>query len=129
MEVRCRDCNSGLRASSSAPLSPISPDSFSHKVVRHAKKDRTMPAPSHQTPAPLPEYDWPPEPSEKVDWARLKAIDLSKVSRPGGLEELAVDITEALKQPTGPGFFYVDNYDIPAEQVNPSLFFKGSVQV
>ncbi|WVQ95241.1 hypothetical protein IAU59_002336 [Kwoniella sp. CBS 9459] len=60
-------------------------------------------------------YDYVPETKEKLDWADLPNIDLSKFSTPEGKAELAQTLIEAIRTK---GFFYVTNFGIPQEKVD-----------
>ncbi|TAQ89280.1 hypothetical protein B7494_g2424 [Chlorociboria aeruginascens] len=40
----------------------------------------------------LPFYEYPPQTTEKLDWADLEALDISKLSQPNGKQELAAQV-------------------------------------
>jgi hypothetical protein len=47
--------------------------------------------------APQLSYVQVPETSENLDWADLRTLDLSKFDQPGGKEELAAELTQAIE--------------------------------
>ncbi|KAI0470538.1 2OG-Fe(II) oxygenase superfamily protein [Xylariaceae sp. FL0804] len=65
--------------------------------------------------AQLHQYSYVPETKEKLDWADLANIDLSKYGTEEGNAELAQTLIEAVRTK---GFFYVTNFGIPQEEVD-----------
>lgn len=65
---------------------------------------------AHATPPhllrPLPAYKQAVESSFDLDWADLVTLDLSKFDRPGGKDELAQQLKNAVHEI---GFFYITN--------------------
>jgi hypothetical protein len=47
--------------------------------------------------APQLSYVQVPETSENLDWADLRTFDLSKFDQPGGKQELAADLLQAIE--------------------------------
>ncbi|KAK7042577.1 Clavaminate synthase-like protein [Favolaschia claudopus] len=62
---------------------------------------------------PAARYIAPPVTQEKLDYADLAIIDLSKANDPKGLAELAAQVADAMKTQ---GFFYVINHGFTASQ-------------
>lgn len=46
----------------------------------------------------IPQYTQAPETTHKLDWADLATLDLSKFNEPGGKEELAKQLHNAIEQ-------------------------------
>jgi len=46
----------------------------------------------------IPQYTQAPETTHELDWADLATLDLSKFSEPGGKEELAKQLHNAIEQ-------------------------------
>ncbi|KAL4965448.1 uncharacterized protein BDV14DRAFT_189552 [Aspergillus stella-maris] len=65
-----------------------------------------------------------PETSEDLDWADLRTLDLSKFDQPGGKQELAAELTQAIQDV---GFFYVTNYGLSKEDVDAQFGLAKSV--
>ncbi|KAL3462017.1 putative 1-aminocyclopropane-1-carboxylate oxidase [Aspergillus heterothallicus] len=65
-----------------------------------------------------------PETSENLDWADLRTLDLSKFDQPGGKEELAAELTQAIEDV---GFFYVKNHGLTKAQVDEQFAIAKSV--
>ncbi|CAN8104510.1 unnamed protein product [Discula destructiva] len=63
----------------------------------------------------ISQYDYVPETKEKLDWADLATIDLSKYSTEEGIKELTDTLIEAIRTK---GFFYVTNFGISQEKVD-----------
>ncbi len=59
-------------------------------------------------------WSWPSPTSEKLDWAPLAQIDLSRFDEPGGKQELARQLYDAV---TRVGFWVVVNTGLDDERV------------
>ncbi|CZR55484.1 related to iron/ascorbate family oxidoreductases [Phialocephala subalpina] len=62
----------------------------------------------------LPDYEYPPQTSEKLEWADLEALDISKLSQPGGIEELSSQVLNFIDKN---GFFYVTGHGFSGEDI------------
>ena len=74
----------------------------------------------------IPTYVKPLETTHDLDWAPLASVDLSKFDEPGGKEQLAADLHDAVQRW---GFWVVTGSGIPEEQIIRQLsianaFFK-----
>lgn len=74
----------------------------------------------------IPQYTQVPETTPELNWADLATLDLSKFNKPGGKEELAKELHNAIEQI---GFFYVINFGLSQEEVDRQFaigkeFFK-----
>ncbi|GME40731.1 UPF0676 protein [Neofusicoccum parvum] len=69
-------------------------------------------------------YVQAPETSESLDWADLVALDLTKFDRPGGKQELARELSEAIQKI---GFFYVTNHGLSKEDIDTQFALAASV--
>ncbi|KAL4887243.1 putative 1-aminocyclopropane-1-carboxylate oxidase [Aspergillus karnatakaensis] len=65
-----------------------------------------------------------PETSENLEWADLRTLDLSKFDQPGGKEELAAELRQAIEDV---GFFYLKNYGLTKEEVDNQFALAKSV--
>ena len=65
--------------------------------------------------APIPRYIQPAETKSQLDWADLKALDLSIYDQPNGKKILTEQLNDAIKNV---GFFYIVNYGLTQEQVD-----------
>lgn len=63
----------------------------------------------------IPQYTYVPETKEKLDWADLANVDLSKYGTKEGNAELARVLVDAIRTK---GFFYVTNFDIPQANID-----------
>ncbi|KAI2747062.1 hypothetical protein DTO012A8_9901 [Penicillium roqueforti] len=74
-----------------------------------------------QPPAPvptgsdIPTYSQVPETTFDLDWADLATLDLSLFDQPGGKEQLAKQLFEAIQNI---GFFYITNFGLSQEDVD-----------
>ncbi|KAI3215137.1 hypothetical protein DTO012A9_10313 [Penicillium roqueforti] len=74
-----------------------------------------------QPPAPvptgsdIPTYSQVPETTFDLDWADLATLDLSVFDQPGGKEQLAKQLFEAIQNI---GFFYITNFGLSQEDVD-----------
>ena len=55
-----------------------------------------MPSAVLPEPAPLPKWQRPAKTTASLPWADIKVLDLSKFDKPGGKEELAEELREAV---------------------------------
>ncbi|KUJ24398.1 putative 1-aminocyclopropane-1-carboxylate oxidase [Mollisia scopiformis] len=62
----------------------------------------------------LPEYEYPKETTEKLDYADLEALDISKLDQPGGIEELSAQVLNFINKN---GFFYVAGHGLTDEDI------------
>ncbi|CAG8938095.1 unnamed protein product [Penicillium salamii] len=69
------------------------------------------------------EYVQVPETSEKLDWADLVSLDLSKFDQPGGKEDLASEFIHAIQDV---GFFYITNHGLTREQIDQQFAIAKS---
>lgn len=53
---------------------------------------------SSSTLGTIPQYTQVPETTHELDWADLATLDLSKFNKPGGKEELAKELHNAIEQ-------------------------------
>ena len=63
---------------------------------------------------PLPKWDRPEKTAEKVPWADIVVVDLSKFDEPGGKAQLAEDLREAVHKT---GFFSVTGTGFTDDEV------------
>ncbi|EXJ53942.1 hypothetical protein A1O7_09279 [Cladophialophora yegresii CBS 114405] len=63
----------------------------------------------------LPRWTPVPETKEELDWADLVTLDLSKFDQPGGKQELAAQLFDAVNRI---GFFYIINFGLSQEEVD-----------
>ncbi|KAK1824522.1 hypothetical protein LTR12_001114 [Friedmanniomyces endolithicus] len=63
----------------------------------------------------LPRYEQAVESKHELDWADLVTLDLSKFDAPGGKQQLASQLKDAVHKV---GFFYITNFGIDQEQVD-----------
>jgi len=68
-----------------------------------------------QTVTELPRYEQVAESKHELDWADLVTLDLSKFDSPGGKQELASQLKEAVHKV---GFFYITNFGLSQEEVD-----------
>ncbi|KAK7957742.1 2-oxoglutarate-dependent dioxygenase JRG21 [Apiospora saccharicola] len=68
-----------------------------------------------QATSKIPAYHQVPETKYELEWADLATLDLSKFDQPGGKEELAKQLFEAIQTI---GFFYIVNFGLSQEQVD-----------
>ncbi|KAL1962661.1 hypothetical protein VTN77DRAFT_9295 [Rasamsonia byssochlamydoides] len=67
---------------------------------------------------PVPDlepYVPPAQTKEKLDWAELEALDISRLDEPGGKEALAEQVLRFINEN---GFFYVTGHGLTDEQIN-----------
>jgi len=55
-----------------------------------------MPSATYQEPPAIPKWKRPSKTTESLDWADIKAIDLSIFHEPGGKQKLAEDLRDAV---------------------------------
>ncbi|KAL1852773.1 hypothetical protein VTK73DRAFT_9166 [Phialemonium thermophilum] len=72
----------------------------------------------------LPSYHQVPETSYELDWAALVTLDLSKFDQPGGKEQLAKQLFDAVQNI---GFFYIVNFGLTQEEVDRQFAIGGEV--
>lgn len=60
-------------------------------------------------------YTQAPETSTSLDWADLVTLDLSKFDRPGGKQELATELSQAIEEigPYKPSIYDFQIHEIP----------------
>ncbi|KIW29596.1 uncharacterized protein PV07_05402 [Cladophialophora immunda] len=63
----------------------------------------------------LPKWNQVPETTHELDWADLVTLDLSKFDQPGGKQELATQLFDAVNRI---GFFYIINFGLTQEEVD-----------
>jgi isopenicillin N synthase-like dioxygenase len=64
---------------------------------------------------PLPKYEQVAESKYDLDWADLITLDLSKFDAPGGKEQLAAQLKDAVHSV---GFFYITAFGLSQEEVD-----------
>lgn len=69
----------------------------------------------HTQAKPLPRYKQVPVTKHNLDWADLVTLDLSLFDAPGGKEQLAKQLFDAVQNI---GFFYVINFGLSQEEVD-----------
>ncbi|KAF4540181.1 Flavonol synthase protein [Lasiodiplodia theobromae] len=67
-----------------------------------------------KTTTDLPDYEYPPETQEQLDWADLEALDISKINDPNGIQELAEQVLGFINKN---GFFYVTGHGFTDEEI------------
>ncbi|KAL4871338.1 hypothetical protein BDV12DRAFT_206511 [Aspergillus spectabilis] len=75
----------------------------------------TQTAPPVSAGTEIPTYHQVPETSFDLDWADLSTLDLSQFDQPGGKEQLAKQLFEAIQKI---GFFYIINFGLSQEEVD-----------
>ncbi|KAK5720156.1 hypothetical protein LTR15_007429 [Elasticomyces elasticus] len=68
-----------------------------------------------QTKTQLPRYEQVAESQHELDWADLISLDLSKFDAPGGKQQLANQLQEAVHKV---GFFYITNFGLNQAQID-----------
>ncbi|KAJ5169353.1 Oxoglutarate/iron-dependent dioxygenase [Penicillium coprophilum] len=63
----------------------------------------------------IPTYHQAPETTFDLDWADLATLDLALFDQPGGKEQLAKQLFEAIQKI---GFFYITNFGLSQEEVD-----------
>ncbi|KAJ5728908.1 UPF0676 protein [Penicillium malachiteum] len=66
----------------------------------------------------LKPYIHPPESAEDLKWSDLVTLDLSELSKPGGKQSLAAQLSHAVHSV---GFFYVKNFGLTQNQIDRQL--------
>ncbi|KAF4551898.1 Non-heme dioxygenase in morphine synthesis N-terminal-containing protein 2 [Elsinoe fawcettii] len=74
--------------------------------------------------ATLPIYHHPDESQHELDWADLVTLDLSKFDQPGGKQELAAQLREAVHNV---GFFYITNFGLSQESIDRQYAIGKSI--
>ncbi|KAM3477232.1 hypothetical protein MY5147_002834 [Beauveria neobassiana] len=64
----------------------------------------------------IPTYHQVPETSYELNWADLATLDLSRFDQPGGKQELAKQLHEAIEKIVG--FFYIVNFGLSQDAVD-----------
>ncbi|TVY47400.1 UPF0676 protein [Lachnellula occidentalis] len=62
----------------------------------------------------VPYYEYPKQTNEKLEWADLEALDISRLEQPGGKEALATQVLNFIDKN---GFFYVTGHGLSDEQI------------
>ncbi|KAH8889072.1 putative 1-aminocyclopropane-1-carboxylate oxidase [Thozetella sp. PMI_491] len=62
----------------------------------------------------LPEYEYPAETQETLEYADIEALDISKLNQPGGKDDLARQVLSFIDKN---GFFYVTGHGFSDEEV------------
>ncbi|PSS14883.1 hypothetical protein M430DRAFT_51540 [Amorphotheca resinae ATCC 22711] len=62
----------------------------------------------------LPEYHYPEQTQEELEWASLEALDISRLDQPGGKEELAAQVLSFIDKN---GFFYVKGHGLTDAEI------------
>ncbi|KAL3417363.1 flavonol synthase [Phlyctema vagabunda] len=62
----------------------------------------------------LPDYIYPPQTKEKLEWADLEFLDISMLDQPGGKQQLASQVLNFIDNN---GFFYVKGHGLTEEQI------------
>ncbi|KAF4771022.1 hypothetical protein HAV15_012574 [Penicillium sp. str.  len=75
----------------------------------------TQPPPPVPTGSDIPTYSQVPETSFDLDWADLATLDLSLFDQPGGKDQLAKQLFDAIQNI---GFFYITNFGLSQEDVD-----------
>ncbi|KAJ5950056.1 hypothetical protein N7454_001640 [Penicillium verhagenii] len=75
----------------------------------------TQPPTSVPQGSDIPTYHQVPETSYDLDWADLATLDLSQFDQPGGKEQLAKQLFDAIQNI---GFFYIVNFGLSQEDVD-----------
>ena len=72
----------------------------------------------------LPRYQDIPETTADLDWADLITLDLSRFDTPGGKQELAAQLKEAIHTV---GFFYLVNFGLSEQEVNEQFALGAKI--
>ncbi|CDK24063.1 unnamed protein product [Kuraishia capsulata CBS 1993] len=74
----------------------------------------TQTDPSVWTPPTVPEWEYPKETTERLEWADLSTIDLTSFNEPSGKKALAEQLSQAIQKD---GFFAVVGHGISKDEV------------